>query len=252
MRLFRQRPPDVPPWWADEIYKRLGLVLRNQEIIMTQVEDLNAAVSSLAKGYVDLHTAVVKQTDALTEAMKNVAQPDPATSKAISDAIANITGITGKMATDAAEPDVGGSRRHDRRRAAGDRAGFGADAPGVGTTSGGVMAGLALTITPATSGNLFLTGNISGSNSTAVAGCTVQISWGTGAAPTHNAVATGTAVGSANVATSATAAASVAIPVSSYVTGLTVGTAYWIDLLYGQNGGGTCTISGFNMQALEQ
>jgi hypothetical protein len=124
--------------------------------------------------------------------------------------------------------------------------------PGVGTTSGGVMAGLALTITPATSGNLFLTGNISGSNSTAVAGCTVQISWGTGAAPTHNAVATGTAVGSANVATSATAAASVAIPVSSYVTGLTVGTAYWIDLLYGQNGGGTCTISGFNMQALEQ
>jgi hypothetical protein len=103
MRLFRQRPPDVPPWWADEIYKRLGLVLRNQETIMTQVEDLNAAVSSLAKGYGDLHTAVVKQTDALTEAMKNVAQPDPATSKAISDAIANITGITGKMATDAAE-----------------------------------------------------------------------------------------------------------------------------------------------------
>jgi hypothetical protein len=103
MRLFRQRPPDVPPWWADEIYKRLGLVLRNQEIIMSQNEDLNAAVSSLAKGYGDLHTAVVKQTDALTEAMKNVAQPDPATSKAISDAIANITGITGKMATDAAE-----------------------------------------------------------------------------------------------------------------------------------------------------
>jgi len=103
MSFFQKRLPNAPPWWADVIYKRLGLILSNQETTMSQVEDLNNAVSSLAKGYGDLHDAVTKQTDALTKAMQNVQQPDPATSKAISDAIANIQGITGKMATDAAQ-----------------------------------------------------------------------------------------------------------------------------------------------------
>lgn len=103
MRLFRQRSPDAPPWWADSIYKRLGLILQNQETMMSLEQDLDSAVSSLAKGYGDLHDAVTKQTDALTKAMQNVQQPDPATAKAISDAIANIQGITGRMATDAAD-----------------------------------------------------------------------------------------------------------------------------------------------------
>jgi hypothetical protein len=94
-------PTEVPPWVVG-LSKKLDLVLKNQEIIMSQNDDLNSAVSSLAKGYGDLHDAVVQQTDKLTEAMHNVPQPDPATSKAIQDAIANITNITGKMATDAA------------------------------------------------------------------------------------------------------------------------------------------------------
>jgi predicted metal-dependent enzyme (double-stranded beta helix superfamily) len=40
MNLFRQRPPDAPPWWANEIYKRQGLILKNLETIMATLDQV--------------------------------------------------------------------------------------------------------------------------------------------------------------------------------------------------------------------
>ena len=104
------------------------------------------------------------------------------------------------------------------------------------STSAYTMQGLAGSITPATSGNLHLT--ISGvivntSGSTGV-GIRVQISYGTGTAPVNGAALTGTQIGTVQLWVNPTTvtAGDVAVPFSTtaIVTGLTAGTAYWIDL----------------------
>src|SRR4029077_12574091 len=108
MRIFGQRehnsenPWEDAPAWAIELGVIGVIQILNQEKIMTQADDLNNAVTSLATGYSALHDSVQVETDALVKAMGNIPQPDPATSTAITQAIANITAITGKMATDAA------------------------------------------------------------------------------------------------------------------------------------------------------
>jgi hypothetical protein len=106
------------------------------------------------------------------------------------------------------------------------------------STASFTMQGLAGSITPQKSGNCLIT--ISGYISqvgatTADIGDIVQISYGTGTAPTSNAALTGTQVGGqqqATIATTATAVGDVHTPfsVSAVVTGLTIGTAYWVDL----------------------
>jgi hypothetical protein len=83
----------------DVIDQKLDLLKEN---VMSQADDLNNLGTSLATGYSALHDAVMVEMDALTAAMGKVAQPDPAVAKAITDVIANVTAITGKMATDAA------------------------------------------------------------------------------------------------------------------------------------------------------
>lgn len=108
MKLFgydhhRNRSPlDGAPDWAIELAVMMGIVIQNTEYIMSQAEDLNNCVTSLATGYSALHDAVQVETDALTKAMSTIPQPDPATAAAITQAIANISAVTGKMATDAA------------------------------------------------------------------------------------------------------------------------------------------------------
>lgn len=108
MKLFgfdhhqKHDPWDGAPPWAVEIREMLGTIIVYQEFEMSQIEDLNNAVTSLATGYSALHDAVQVETDALTKAMATIPQPDPATASAITQAIANITAVTGKMATDAA------------------------------------------------------------------------------------------------------------------------------------------------------
>lgn len=108
MRLFgfdhhQKHDPWVgAPAWAVEIREMLGTVIDIQEFQMSQADDLNNAVTSLATGYSALHDAVQIETDALTKAMSTIPQPDPATAAAITQAIANISAVTGKMATDAA------------------------------------------------------------------------------------------------------------------------------------------------------
>jgi fused signal recognition particle receptor len=96
-------PWDGAPHWAVEIGHMLSTVIVYQELQMSQADDLNNAVTSLATGYGALHDAVQVEIDALLKAFSTVPQPDPAAAKAITDAIANISAVTGTMATDAAK-----------------------------------------------------------------------------------------------------------------------------------------------------
>jgi hypothetical protein len=95
-------PWDQAPPWALEVGIMLSLIIERQETQMAQSDDLNNAVTSLATGFAAEHDAVNVETAALLAALANVTQPDPATAAAITNAISNITAITGKMATDAA------------------------------------------------------------------------------------------------------------------------------------------------------
>jgi len=96
-------PWDGAPHWAIELAIMSGIIIRNTETTMALSDDLNNALTSLATGYGALHDAVQVEIDALLAAIAKVAQPDPATSAAITNAIANITAVTGTMATDAAK-----------------------------------------------------------------------------------------------------------------------------------------------------
>src|SRR5215472_1174529 len=98
------------------------------------------------------------------------------------------------------------------------------------------MMGLAGSITPNTTGSVLIaiSGNIVTTSATAGIGITYSINYGTGTAPTNNATATGTVASNTPVYTNPTTvtAANVAVPfaIEAVVTGLTPGTAYWIDL----------------------
>jgi fused signal recognition particle receptor len=84
----------------DAIDQKLDLVLKTQETEMALADDLNNAVTSLATGFAAEHDAVAAEMAALTKALAGVT--DPAITAAATQAIANVTAITGKMATDAA------------------------------------------------------------------------------------------------------------------------------------------------------
>jgi hypothetical protein len=88
-----------------------------------------------------------------------------------------------------------------------------------GTTSApGVMCGLnQVRCLVIINGNLFTN-----------AGASVQLSYGTGTAPANGAALTGTAVGTA-LGTSA--GPSVPVTLSAIISGLTLGTPYWIDII---------------------
>lgn len=122
-----------------------------------------------------------------------------------------------------------------------------------GTASGvQVMAGLAGSFTPATSGNMFLTVQSTIANSTINDGCIVQMRFGTGGAPANGAAATGTAIGKQQAATSFAANALNASTLVAYQTGLVVSTVYWFDLGFAAVTGGTCSPTAIVMDAFEQ
>lgn len=104
------------------------------------------------------------------------------------------------------------------------------------TTASYKMQGLAGTITPASSGTVLLaiSGTVTSATNTSGDGISYQLSYGTGAAPANAATLAGTQVGTIQTYKNPTAvtAANVAVPfaVHAVVTGLSVGTAYWIDL----------------------
>ena len=105
------------------------------------------------------------------------------------------------------------------------------------STSAFQMQGLAGAITPKKSGTvlLMISGNIISSATTAGDGIEYQLSYGTGTAPTVNTALAGTQVGATQEATinnTAGAPGDVNVPFSiqAVITGLTLGTAYWLDL----------------------
>lgn len=113
-----------------------------------------------------------------------------------------------------------------------------------GTTSTtGVMMGLALTFTPKKTGRVKVYVSFNITNNTAGDGATAQLAYGTGTAPTNGAAVTGTAIGQAQSAVAASASQPEGITLVAVVTGLTVGTAYWFDVILKAVTGGTASIS---------
>lgn len=110
-----------------------------------------------------------------------------------------------------------------------------------------VMQGLGLTctITPSYSGRVWLDFKGIVFNSTATASTRVQAYFGTGVAPSNSAAVTGTAVGPLLPILSATANQSLAYSVGGIITGLTPGTAYWLDVAIDVTSGSGTTNSIF-------
>ena len=105
------------------------------------------------------------------------------------------------------------------------------------STAAYVMQGLAGTITPTRTGNILIiiSGTIVETTGTAAGvGILYQLSYGTGVAPTSNSALAGTQVGTVQeyMNPNTVVAADVSFPFSIQVvvTGLTLSTAYWIDL----------------------
>lgn len=115
-----------------------------------------------------------------------------------------------------------------------------------------IMMGLAGAITPTGSGNVLIV--ISGDIQSGVspAGCRVQLSYGTGTAPTNGAAVTGTQIGG-NIVQNGASQGSAAFPfsVNGIATGLTLSTAYWIDLAVQSTSGGTVAVKNLSISAFE-
>ena len=89
-------------------------------------------------------------------------------------------------------------------------------------------------------------------NATAIAdGAKVQLRTGTGAAPTNGAALTGTACGGNVNYIASTTAGKVPFSVTCVVTGLTLGTAVWLDLGLAAITAGTATIENVGISAHE-
>lgn len=121
-----------------------------------------------------------------------------------------------------------------------------------GTTSlTGVMMGLAGAITPRVTGKLLIliSGDID--NDTITDGVQIQLRYGTGAAPTNGAALTGTVAGGLVKFTLALAAQKAPAAAQAIVSGLTVGTAYWIDIGLAAITGGTASMNDISLTVFE-
>ena len=88
-------------------------------------------------------------------------------------------------------------------------------------------------------------------NNTINDGATVQIRYGTGTAPTNGAALTGTQLGASQTFTALVAAQKDGFSITGIATGLTIGTAYWIDAALAAVTAGTATITGVTVTASE-
>ena len=129
-----------------------------------------------------------------------------------------------------------------------------ADPTGSTNTITGVMMGLAGSITPSGSGKVLVTvtGNLTNASSVGF-GASVQARYGTGTAPSNGATPVGTSVSPGAVLKYTSASSSEIVPFTccGVVTGLTVGTPYWIDLALAASGGGTATATNISVTAVE-
>lgn len=128
------------------------------------------------------------------------------------------------------------------------------DPTGTASTTG-VMMGLAVPITPQFSGRLlvFINGNLTNSTATAGDGAKAQIRYGTGTAPANAAALTGTTAGSiqTSVLERATANDLQTFALTALVTGLTLGTAVWLDISLAAIVGGTAIAKNLSVTAVE-
>lgn len=126
-----------------------------------------------------------------------------------------------------------------------------ADPAGTGSAAG-VMMGLAASVTPVFNGVVLVI--ISGTifNGSGVGdGANVQIRYGTGAAPANGAAATGTAAGGLVKYVASTVAGKVPFSLNAILTGLTVATAYWVDVTLAATTAGTANITDVSISISE-
>src|SRR6185312_870155 len=125
-----------------------------------------------------------------------------------------------------------------------------ADPTGTTSTTAKMM-GLAGSITPAVSTRIDVTICGQMANSLINDGVTVQLRYGTGTAPTNGATLTGTQLGASQTNTEKVAAQNDGFCVTGIATGLTIGTAYWLDAAVNAVTGGTASITGITIKANE-
>ena len=88
-------------------------------------------------------------------------------------------------------------------------------------------------------------------NNTINDGATVQVRYGTGTAPTNGAALTGTQLGASQTFTALVAAQKDGFSITGIATGLTIGTAYWIDAAGNAVTGGTAAVTNITVTASE-
>lgn len=126
--------------------------------------------------------------------------------------------------------------------------------PNPTTSTSLVMMGLAGTVTPKTSGTVRITITTTWANDTASDGCSAAARYGTGSAPANGTPDTGTNTGSNGYAMTNPSSGTMrtALTIDGLVTGLTVGTPYWIDAALRAVTGGTCNFGAPTIIAQEQ
>jgi hypothetical protein len=115
----------------------------------------------------------------------------------------------------------------------------------------GVMMGLAQLITPQVTGRLLILVQTHASTNTNGAGGLVSTRYGTGTAPVNGAALAGTQVGSSALYTEETSTFTRGQSQVGLVTGLTLGTTYWVDLALARVTAGTATIGGGAIVVIE-
>lgn len=105
--------------------------------------------------------------------------------------------------------------------------------------------------TPTFSGNALFCATGATTNNTGTGFSYINASYGTGGAPLNGAAQTGTQIMAASVrAQPVTTNAPMPWALTSLITGLTVGTTYWFDMLLA-SGGGTASLEAIRMVAVE-
>ncbi len=129
-------------------------------------------------------------------------------------------------------------------------------APGGITNTSGLMLGLsnitaACIITPQVTGRVMVWVNGVIAQSTSGDGAFWHIRWGTGTAPSNAGALTGTQIGGQQSFTALTGVLKVPFAIQAYLTGATLGTAVWLDLVLAAVTGGTATMTQVQLNAFE-
>lgn len=128
--------------------------------------------------------------------------------------------------------------------------------PAATTSTNGVMAGLAKTITPLSTGRILIIVTGQATNGTGDSGFRYDLRYGTGNAPGNGTALTGTQVGSTITGSAVASSTTTSVVISPFVhhgivTGLTKGTTYWVDLGQYSVTSGTTTFTNINITIIE-